>query len=202
LKPSKEKSKTVVLILAAGGSKRMGKKIKQLLAWKNTTLLQHSIKQATNSAAEEVYVVLGAYAAQIKSVLNTDINIIYNEAWEAGIGSSIAKGVTHICEKQSRHTNVLIMLADQPFVTTTELNRLIDNFYTKEYSIVASKYGKGIGVPAIFANTYLKELKQLQNDEGAKKILSTHKSSCLSVEISTQLDDIDNPEDYERLKNN
>ena len=55
-----EKNKLAVLILAAGASSRMGKP-KQLLPWKNTTLLGHAIAQA-KKVSTAVFVVLGANA--------------------------------------------------------------------------------------------------------------------------------------------
>ena len=48
-----------IILLAAGTSSRLGKP-KQLLAYKGTTLLTHSIQVALGSMAQRVVVVLGA----------------------------------------------------------------------------------------------------------------------------------------------
>ncbi|MBG7631334.1 MAG: NTP transferase domain-containing protein, partial [Bacteroidetes bacterium] len=55
----KTEGNIAMLILAAGESKRMNG-IKQLLPWKNTTLLGNAIEQGLNSNVNLVYVVLGA----------------------------------------------------------------------------------------------------------------------------------------------
>ena len=57
--PSKVKKKIATIILAAGESKRMDG-IKQLLPWKDSTLLGHAITQSLQSSTNEIYVVLGA----------------------------------------------------------------------------------------------------------------------------------------------
>ena len=64
------KSNYVILILAAGSSTRMGKP-KQLLKWKNSNFLNHSINIALKLNVKEVVVVLGANADIISPEINS-----------------------------------------------------------------------------------------------------------------------------------
>ncbi len=64
-----------ILILAAGESKRMGERVKQLLPWNNTTLLENAFRQATESQVEDVFVVLGANNEFIKK--QTQVMIMF-----------------------------------------------------------------------------------------------------------------------------
>ena len=67
------------VILAAGTSSRM-EEIKQLLPWKNTTLIGHVIEKLKSSNAKQVYLVLGAYHDKILNEINTDgVTVIINE---------------------------------------------------------------------------------------------------------------------------
>ena len=67
----KDKTNIIVLLLAAGKSSRFGSP-KQLLKWKNSNLLQHAIKTASDSNASDVFLVLGANYDQIMEMIHTD----------------------------------------------------------------------------------------------------------------------------------
>jgi len=67
-----------ILILAAGESKRMGT-VKQLLKWKNTTLLGHTIL-VSEELNLKTFAVLGANYERIKNSINHySIQILHNE---------------------------------------------------------------------------------------------------------------------------
>jgi molybdenum cofactor cytidylyltransferase len=106
--------KVAILILAAGNSSRMEDKIKQLLPWRQTTLLGHAIHEAKKLKAQAVYVVLGANAEIIKPTISEeDVLILEYKYWKQGIGTSIAFGVQQLV-KENKYDAVLIQLADQP----------------------------------------------------------------------------------------
>ncbi len=68
--------KIALLLLAAGGSRRMGRP-KQLLPWKDTILLDHALQTAVSSKADEVILILGAEAETIqKSLKRGRFNIL------------------------------------------------------------------------------------------------------------------------------
>ena len=110
-----EKPKIAMIILAAGESKRMDA-IKQLLPWKNTTLLGHTSKQGLVSDVDSVFVILGADS---KSILNkidqTDIVFIDNQNWQKGMGTSITCAMHYFKKKSLNFDAVLIALIDQPY---------------------------------------------------------------------------------------
>ena len=187
-------SKTAVLILAAGSSSRMGE-AKQLLPYKNTTLLGWAIEQAQASHADEVICVLGANAQRIEaSIKNYQLKIIYNPNYKKGLSSSIVKGISELQNKDA----LLIMLADQPNVTTDYLNKLLENHVRYPLKIIASTYGDSIGVPALFPEKYYPELLKFKGDKGAKKFLKKHSSEVVKI-AAVNLADIDTPIDYQKL---
>jgi molybdenum cofactor cytidylyltransferase len=195
----KQSSKTAILILAAGESKRMNG-IKQLLPWKNTTLLGNAIEQAIQSKGNAVYVVLGANANRIApTIAHYNIQSMENKNWKNGLGNSIACGVNFLKENQLRYDAILITLADQPFITAAYYNALIDKYTQKEAKIIASETNNTPSVPAIFDAVYFEKLTQLNEDKGAKEILIAAQKEVYVLRSKTNLIDLDTQRAYEEL---
>ena len=194
--------KTAILILAAGESKRMNG-IKQLLPWKNTTLLGNAIEQAIQSKGNTVYVVLGANANRIASTIaHYNIQSIENKNWKNGLGNSIACGVNFLKENQLHYDAILITLADQPLITAADYNALIDKYAQKEAKIIASEINNIPSVPAIFDAVYFEKLTQLNEDKGAKEILIAAQKEVYVLRSNTKMMDIDTQRAYEELYDN
>lgn len=188
--------KTAILILAAGKSSRMGS-IKQLLSYKKTTLLGWAIKQAKQSKANTVFCVLGANSEIIKkSIENYLVEIIYNADYNNGLSTSIITGVSHL--KDKNFDTVLIMLADQPSISTDYLNQLIITSEENNGKIIVSNYGNKMGVPALFPKQYFNKLINLKGDYGAKEFLKMYLSEIIKMP-TFYLVDIDTKEDYKNL---
>lgn len=195
----KQSSKIAILILAAGESKRMNG-IKQLLPWKNTTLLGNAIEQAIQSKGNAVYVVLGANANLIApTIARYNIQSIENKNWKNGLGNSIACGIIFLKENQLRYDAILITLADQPLITAADYNSLIDKYSQKEAKIIASETNNAPSVPAIFDAVYFENLAQLNEDKGAKEILIAAQKEVYILRSKTNLIDLDTQRAYEEL---
>lgn len=189
--------KTAILILAAGSASRMGK-MKQLLPYKNTTLLEWIIEQALKSTVKNVFCVLGANKDTIeKKLASNTIKIIYNPNYESGLSTSIVTGIDFL--QKHNFDNALIMLADQPHVTSEYLNSLIEASKKNPSKIIASNYQGSVGVPAMFPKKYFNDLLNLEGDKGAKNFLLQHNSNVLKINSHQNLLDIDTPEDYQHL---
>lgn len=191
--------KIALLILAAGESKRMHG-IKQLLPWKNTTLLGNAIEQAIQSKANAVYVVLGANADRIApTIAHYNIQTIENKNWKNGLGNSIACGVNFLKENQHHYDALLITLADQPLLTADYYNLLMDNFVQNKAKIIASEINNSPSVPAIFDAAYFEKLSQLNQDQGAKEILIAAQNELYVLRTNANLMDVDTQTAYEKI---
>lgn len=189
--------KTAILILAAGSASRMGK-IKQLLPYKDSTLLEWTIEQAQKSVVKKVFCVLGANKGTIeKQLAIKTIEVIYNPNYKNGLSTSIVEGIEFL--QEHNFDNVLIMLADQPHITFDYLNSLIEVSKNTPSKIIASNYNGSIGVPAIFPKKYFSDLLNLKGDKGAKNFLLENNNNVIRVNSSQNLLDIDTPEDYQHL---
>lgn len=187
-----------ILILAAGASTRMGGKTKQLLPWADTTLLGHAIQQATE-VSETVVVILGAKSDMIEQQIPSQVETIVNPNWEQGMGSSISVGIKHLSNLGKAMDGILIMLGDQPFMDVGYLKELVRGFNNGEHSIVATSYGKRMGVPAIFKPTLVSELSGLDQDYGAKQIIEKYAHQAKAIDPDGKEIDIDTMETYHRL---
>ena len=187
-----------ILILAAGSSSRMGDNIKQLLPWKNTTFLGHAIDQA-KQVTDSVFVVLGANQNAIHKTIPSGISIVHNPNWKTGMGGSIASGVDFILKQNMNLEGLLIMTSDQPLLDAAYLDEMKTSFRTGEHKIVATAYGNRAGVPAIFHKSILTELTLLNQDYGAKHIISQHLSQTKIITASGKELDIDTLNDYNKV---
>jgi molybdenum cofactor cytidylyltransferase len=148
--------------------------------------------------------VLGASAeAHLKATAQFNIDVVINGNWETGMGSSLKTGLQFALKLNPAITAVVVVVCDQPLLSSDHLNELIRIYSETRKKIVGSHYGGSDGVPALFAQAHFKEILSLNNHEGAKKIIQSHISEIARVDFPPGEFDIDTPEDYQRfLKNN
>jgi molybdenum cofactor cytidylyltransferase len=187
---------TGIIILAAGKSSRLGSP-KQLLVYSGATLLQHAIETAQSSDAGIVIVVLGANADLITDELKpTRVNIVVNAAWKEGMASTIRYGIQTLVKLNPHVEAVIVMVADQPFVTAALLNNLMEVNRKEQRNIVAGKYGDTFGTPVLFSKYFFRELLQLTGDVGAKSLVRKYMNDAAFVPFPKGDIDIDTMGDY------
>jgi molybdenum cofactor cytidylyltransferase len=189
---------TGIIILAAGQSSRMGKP-KQQLQYQGNSLLQHAINIALQSPYRPVVVVLGAFADDIlPTITPKPIDVIINTKWEEGMASSIHAGIDYL-QKTPGVSNALIMLCDQPHVSSRLLTDMVRKKDQSDKGIVACAYNNTIGVPVLFDKKYFTDLLLLTGKEGAKKILTANPADIAIIDFPLGTIDIDTMSDYEKL---
>ena len=181
------------LILAAGGSRRMGVP-KQILDWGNTTMLEHVIRTTRAAGISKLFVVLGADSEAIQKEIEMEgLILIQNPKWHQGLGSSISAGIQKL-KTDASIQGCLILLSDQPFITSSYLMSMIDTFDGE--TLVASRYGDKAGVPCLFPCRHFSQLEQLKGDQGARKVLRKLHTEIIFPASIPDLRDIDTPEMY------
>lgn len=201
-----------VIILAAGGSSRLGQ-AKQLVQYQGQPLIVRQVKQA-KSVTNNVYCIIGCQAEAMADLLTPlNINVVENINWQQGMASSITVGVSALPKSIDA---VMILLVDQWQISAKELHLLQqiwqqtwinENLDNKKPStiVLASEYRGNdqqdkIGPPVIFPRRYFEELALLTGQQGAKVILNKHKEQLKKVEMPTAFIDLDTPEQLEQLK--
>jgi molybdenum cofactor cytidylyltransferase len=195
-------SKIGIVILAAGSSSRMGSS-KQLLEVNRKPLLLIAVEAALQTQVSPIVVVLGANEkAHRKIIENLPIHIYFNELWPKGMGNSLKKGLTHLLAIEPSLDAVITMLCDQPLIGSQDLKLLIEKFRETKAKIVASFYNDTAGVPALFDKFHFSDLCQVDDGQGAKKIIQQYLASCLLVRLPHAAVDLDTPEDYKSFIQN
>ncbi len=188
-----------VIILAAGASTRLGRP-KQLLPFNGKSLLEHAVDTANDSMAEPVIVVLGANADLLeKEIDEKKVHVAVNSEWKEGMASSVRCGINTLLQIAPMTDAAIIMVCDQPYVSSTLLDHLIAMQKNSGKPIVTSQYENAIGPPALFHKTIFPELLQLKGDAGARKIIEQRMNDVATVPFQQGNIDIDTEADYKAL---
>jgi molybdenum cofactor cytidylyltransferase len=180
------------ILLAAGEAKRMGR-LKQLMPLGSSTMVEQTIDNLLASRVGEVIVVLGYKAEEVKKrIAGRPVKIVVNPEYSQGMGTSIAAGLK-LVDSQARA--VMLALADQPFVDSPTIDKLIEEFQTHDKGIAIPTYRGRRGHPIIFSIEYKAPLSGLTSDIGGREIISEHPDDVLEVAVDCEgiIIDIDTP---------
>lgn len=191
-------SRVAALVLAAGGSTRMGSP-KQLLCFEGEPLIRRALRTALASRCASALVVLGAHADLVgREIQDLQFIRVDNPSWQDGVGSSIRVGVETVSALQPPVDAVLITLADQPGVTAELLDRLVAASATAPAGLVACEYAGTIGVPALYARQHFDALRKLAGDRGGRALLAAYGDAVVRIPFAAAAIDLDTREDYAR----
>ena len=183
------------LLLAAGESQRMGR-LKQLLPLGGSTLIEVVLENLLRSRLQEVIVVLGFGAEEIRPRVEAKgVRVAVNPRYKEGMASSLRVGLDAL---DPRAEGILVALADQPFIPPEVIDRLIEAFQGTSKGIVVPTFQGRRGHPVIFHRRYMEELRSLSGDQGGRKLLHRNPEDLLGVEVDCPgvITDIDTLEDY------
>jgi len=188
-----------IIVLAAGGSARMGVP-KQLLLYRGQSLLRRAMETAVATVCRPMAMVLGANAERLcDEAKQLPVHVAENKRWEEGIGSSLQIGIETLVAADGGVEAEVIMLCDQPLVSARNINELVEVYRRTSQPIVASAYGETVGVPALFTRCLFTELAALKGSEGAKQIIAKHAHEVHRIALPAGAIDVDTPRDYEQL---
>jgi molybdenum cofactor cytidylyltransferase len=188
-----------IIILAAGSSERLGQP-KQLLPFRGHSLIRNMVTAANESADLPPVVVTGGFEEQIsKELADIRADIVFNPEWQTGMASSIRAGLLHAM-KDAAPEAVMIVLSDQPFVTSGLLTEMFNMQLRSSKPIVACRYADGtIGTPVLFSSDVFPELLQLTGQEGARKIVRSNMERVATIDFPGGETDIDTMDDYRKI---
>lgn len=186
------------VILAAGGSKRLGQP-KQLLELGGETLLRRIVRSAGEAGCAPVVVVAGAASPQVEAeIAGTGAQLVVHGEWERGLGSSIKCGTQYLLRTEKMIAAAVLLACDQPSVAAPLVRALISRWEDSGKQIVASSYAGTLGIPALFDCSCFDSLLALPDHSGAKPLIQSGGKKVASVEFEAGALDIDTPADYAR----
>jgi molybdenum cofactor cytidylyltransferase len=183
------------LVLAGGGSKRLGRP-KQLLPYGHSTLLDHVLTVARQCRFDQLLCVLGPGSCDVRAAVDLNgVQVVENSEFGEGCSSSIAAAL----EALDPRTDVLVlMLGDQPGVRASAVARLVAG--RGDAPLAACAYSDGRGHPLAFARSTFGELATLHGDKGVWKLLDRYGSQVVDAEIDGLIPrDVDTWEDYDAV---
>lgn len=205
---------TAAIILAAGSSSRMGSgRHKLLLPLDDRPVLAHVIDATLGSQARPIIIVLGHQASEVRLQIkpyttHPDITLVDNTDYLQGMSTSMRKGVQVLLsqgyKKQAfpyQVDSVLIVLGDQPMITSQVIDTLIIAYRTTGKRIIAPLYDGKRGSPVLFEVSLFPELMEVTGDEGGRAILERHRQEVELIEMgNTPANyDVDTWEAYQQV---
>lgn len=188
------------VVLAAGMSKRLGEP-KQLLPIENRVMIEVVIEKLLQVEIDEIIVVLGHRAAEIKEVLaEKEVKIIYNPDYYLGQSTSLHSGLQAVSIKAD---GILCMLGDLPLIKASTLDYLIAEFRQGDELIILPEYNGHRGNPVIFDHRLRTKMLEVSGDQGARQLLANYReqSKRVTVEDEGVIFDIDTKDEYQKLVN-
>jgi len=185
------------VILAAGESKRMGE-AKLLLPFGEKTIIETVIDNVIKSKVEKILVVVGSGREEIEQrIKNYSLKIAFNPDFRSGMLSSVHAGFQALPEYTQA---ALVVLGDQPSISASVIDELIDAYKRTRKGIVLPVYKCERGHPVLIDMKYRSEVENLSPDIGLRGTVYNHPEDILEVEVKNQsiLKDIDYIENYKK----
>lgn len=190
-----------VILVAAGESKRLGRP-KQLLTYHGDSMINRILKIICATVPYPIFCVLGASAKLIQAQLPAiDVTVVNNPDWKEGMSSSIKVGLQHALTNHPDLDGILLLVCDQPYISTDTITALFEVQKKMDTPIAASHYNGVSGTPALFHKSFFNELSNLTGDIGAKKIIVKAGDKVTTLAFENGKFDIDTIEDYQVLLN-
>lgn len=193
------------IVLAAGMSSRFNG-VKQLADIGGKSLLYHITKHALDSILGSVTVVLGHESDNIEKSLgdlieNERLSIVKNENYHLGLSTSLITGINYTKDNSDA---VMIILGDQPNITTEILNKLITAYGNSNAKLcvplIKTEQNTRLGNPVIFNQRLFPELFEINGDVGAREVVIRNLGYARKVDLDDEKSQfqINTPEDLKK----
>lgn len=182
-----------VIVLAAGGSRRLGRP-KQLLRRDGETLVHRMTRLAMDTAPDRLLVVCGGQAEEVgAAVEDLPVELLINTHWQDGLGSSLRVAASAL----ARHAGpTLILSCDQPGLAVAHLQTLLDLAQHALSGCAATLHGERIGIPVVVSAPVLRTAYSLRGDHGLGEILNAFPRDGLATMTAPELQhDLDTEDD-------
>ena len=183
------------LVLAAGGSRRLGRP-KQLLPYAGATLLDHTVATARACEFDQLLVAVGSESGKVRSRVDlSGADVVVNPGFGSGCSSSIAVAM----EALDPATTVLVlMLGDQPGVVPATVRVLLA--VRGDAPIAVCRYEDGRGHPFAFGREVFPDLRSLHGDKAVWRMLDERADGVEEVPVAGRVPpDVDTWADYEAV---
>ena len=197
--------KIIGIYLAAGNSSRMGSH-KLALPVGTMTVGSLALETALKSPLDEIYIItketdnVDWLPVEMKS--DAKCTIIKCSSAHEGQSESLRCGIQRA--QANRADAVIVMLADQPFITIQMIKNMIECLKANPTcKFVATAYEQSLMPPILFSSSMYNELLMLRGDKGAREILKgdfLQKGKLLPCTDERLVFDVDTKDNYQKLQ--
>jgi CTP:molybdopterin cytidylyltransferase MocA len=182
------------LILAAGEGRRFGGP-KQLATVGGRALIERVVDNVLAvPALDPVAVVLGARADEIRARADLrGVPVVLAADWAEGQAASLRAGVAALGGVEA----VVVLLADQPFITPQVIAGAMDHFAPAACDAVRTTYDGRPGHPVVLGRRVLDAVPGLRGDTGARDLLASFRVRNWEAGHLCDPTDIDTPDQLE-----
>jgi len=189
------------IVLAAGASSRMGRP-KALLPIGTETFVSRVCRVLAEGGVDDVIVVVGPETSDVGLALERAgvlARIVENPERDQGQLTSLQVGL--VAADRPGVEAVLVQLVDAPLVAPSTVRAVLEAFRRTRAPIVRPAFGARHGHPVIFARSIFDDLRTADPVVGARAVVRAHAARGVDVPVDDPgaCQDIDTPEDYERL---
>jgi len=183
------------LVLAAGGSRRLGR-AKQLLPLGDGTLLDATLDMARRCGFDQLVVALGGSADDVVATVDlSGAEVVRNDAYGSGCSSSIVAALPAVAADAD---GVVLLLGDQPFVAPESVVGLVRA--ARGAAVGVCQYRDGIGHPFWLGRETFDALGRLHGDKGVWKLVDAAGPTLVSYPVDAAVPrDVDTWDDYQEL---
>ena len=183
----------VAVVLAAGGSRRLGRS-KQVLLRDGETLVHRAVRMALATQPARVLLVVGGDADAVRAaVADLDVEIVFSAAWEEGLASSVRAAAAALAGSQAR---CLLLGCDQPALQVSHLRALLDGAAVSDSACAATVHGDALGIPVVVSPDVLAGARELVGDRGLRAVLQRMPRESIHLLDTSELQfDVDTPDD-------
>ena len=182
------------LVLAAGGSRRLGQP-KQLLDYRGSTLLDATLTTVRAAGFEQVVVALGGAADEVQERVDlSDTDVVLNPDFGNGCATSIRSGLDHV---HPAMRGLVLLLGDQPGVSVAAIHALAAG--ARGHAVGVCAYDDAPGHPLWFDRSMFDTLRGLHGDKAVWKLVDVG-DDVVSVPVPGDVPlDVDTWDDYRAL---
>ena len=186
------------LVPAAGASRRMGQD-KRRIPYRGATVLETTVGVLRHGGLGPLVVVLEPDSPCRHLAGLTGALLVENPAPERGMLSSIRVGLAALPREVDA---VALLPGDHPFVPPEAVRALRDHFCQHRPLLLAPRYGDRRGHPLLLARELFAEAAACGDEVGLRQLVRhrRHDLAVLDLEHEGADDDLDRPEDLERLE--
>ena len=189
------------VVLAAGGSERMGRS-KALLDFRGVPFVVRILEALEALDIKPRLVVLGPDAPRIRPSLATrECVIVEQPDLEGGEIASLRAALTAL--DPIRPSAVLAWPVDLPHVRVATIERMLERYRLAPAPAVVPSFAERRGHPVLWDRALFQELwvSPVATRHGARVVLLAHEAELAMVPVDDPavIDDLNTPEDYERL---